>query len=463
MIKNQANHTSIEQQDNKDQYRFRREYFGGVLYDLREYEYLFCDDKVTELLLSNRPAEIQNIVPDGLRERARTLMRPDETPNYNILPTQSVDDWLSAPLQVYYDISTFCNLQCPHCYTSSGQRSPGELTFDEIVTWSHELSQNGVFKISLGGGEPLLHPQFEAIIRAFRRLDISVSLSTHGLLFKNSRWAQVFNELNMRTITVSVEGGRKESYEAIRGKGNWDRFINSMLQFKEDYRGRYAMRVTITKQTLGEVRDLLMLGHRIGAYAVKFKFMQLIGRAKENRELFPTASENTDVVKEALALSKEIGIKVTVPQMFSIGTTQTSVNRYLPMTTDGQMPYEPTFGCGGGRVGVYVFPNGGYSACVSMGPAYASCNIRTHSLREAWLHGSGFKRMRAIQGKEPCLSCNHLEQCRGGCRARALAVYGDPDAIDPYCPLISSTEKPSPETDLTKQIANVDFIDLQSG
>ncbi len=424
-------------------YFFRREFFGGVLYDLRNYEYVFCDAPIADALVARAPRSVAGLVPAGARDRASTLWRPDGTLNYEVLDTQPVDDWLSAPLQVYYDMSTLCNLRCPHCYTRSGPTKPrpGELSFEEIVAWADELAGQGVFKISIGGGEPLFHPQAEEIFRTFRERNISVSLSTHGLLFESGKWATVLNDLDMRTVTVSVEGGIEDSYEAIRGKGNWRRFLASMMRFRDDYRGRYAVRVTITRHTIGQVREILELGRQIGAYAVKFKFLQLGGRARDNEWLFPSHEQSVQVIREALELSERLNVKVTVPRMFALGTTDTAVNRYYPLTTTGEMPFEPTFGCGGGRIGIYVHPNGDYSACVSMGPDYASGNVRRNSLREAWLNGSGFKRMRALQGQEPCLSCKFLAECRGGCRARALAVFDDANAVDPYCPLVDEEKK----------------------
>jgi sulfatase maturation enzyme AslB (radical SAM superfamily) len=41
----------------------------------------------------------------------------------------------------------------------------------------------------------------------------------------------------------------------------------------------------------------------------------------------------------------------------------------------------------------------------------------------------------SFEGNATCKSCDNYAICRGGCRARALNVYGDINAVDPICPL----------------------------
>ncbi|PHR22828.1 MAG: hypothetical protein COA36_17605 [Desulfotalea sp.] len=423
-------------------YLFRKEFFGGVLFDRENHEYLFCDNAVASSLhRCSVESLIQNVHPEFVH-KTNGLFNNDGSTNFRILDTQPQEGILSSPLQIYYDFTTYCNLSCPHCYTSSGLKQNNELTYSEIRDWAVELSRNGVFKISLGGGEPLLHPQGKKIIRTFVEQDIALSLSTNGLLFSDNKLISFLNELKLRTVNISIEGGTRKSYESIRGKGNWGLFQKSVKRFAKLYKGRFALRVTIVKQTVNEVREILKIGRELGAYCVKFKFLQLGGRSKNNMYLFPTPLDNFRVVHDALSFSKELGVKVAVPNIFSNGRTETSINRYYPLTADGKLPFRHSFGCGGGQIGAYVHPDGTYSACVSMGKEYDAYNVRTHSLRDAWANGPGFIKMRNILTNQQCFSCQHLLKCNGGCRARALSVYDDPGAIDPYCPHVESSLKP---------------------
>lgn len=418
-------------------YLVRKEHFGAILYDRLEYEYLFCDAAVYSALVAGNKRKLLATLPSHMQKRACSLFLEDR-PNYSILRTDGVSDngyVLSAPLQIYYDVTTNCNLRCKHCYTDSGSATSDELSLPEIQTWAHELASNGVFKISLGGGEPLCHPQWFEIIQAFLGNSISVSLSTNGLLLEHNLIAQL-NELNLRTLSISMEGGDCMSYEAIRGPHTWERFVRSAFLLREKYKRRYAIRVTVTRYTLGQVRNILSFADHIGAGAVKFKYIQFEGRALENRDIVPSAAENVMVINQALDLSaKYPSLRVTVPSLASIGSIEHTVNRYIPLSRNGEMPFvRSQFGCGGGHTGLYVSPTGDYSACISMGDAYLAGNLRQVSLSTAWHSGDGMIRMRALDVPRECAVCRYLKKCRGGCRARALFLLGDATAVDPYCP-----------------------------
>jgi radical SAM protein with 4Fe4S-binding SPASM domain len=63
-------------------------------------------------------------------------------------------------------------------------------------------------------------------------------------------------------------------------------------------------------------------------------------------------------------------------------------------------------------------------------------NVREASMREIWLSENEFlwklrNRERFLNGR--CAGCVFLELCRGGSRARALAVHRDFGAPDPSC------------------------------
>jgi radical SAM protein with 4Fe4S-binding SPASM domain len=63
-------------------------------------------------------------------------------------------------------------------------------------------------------------------------------------------------------------------------------------------------------------------------------------------------------------------------------------------------------------------------------------NIREKSFKDIWNSDNEFlwklrNRESLFHGK--CANCRFLEICRGGSRARALAVYDDFSAPDPSC------------------------------
>lgn len=75
-----------------------------------------------------------------------------------------------------------CNLNCEFC--SCGERTKNlELDFEKAKRIIDILSKLGTQAVSIsGGGEPLLYPQIEELIKYFVGFSIKVGLTTNGLL-----------------------------------------------------------------------------------------------------------------------------------------------------------------------------------------------------------------------------------------------------------------------------------------
>ena len=68
-------------------------------------------------------------------------------------------------LSMELELSRACNLHCIYCYAEAGLSAPDELTLEEIldaVKQGHELGARKI--VVLGGGEPLLYPNLNAVL-----------------------------------------------------------------------------------------------------------------------------------------------------------------------------------------------------------------------------------------------------------------------------------------------------------
>ena len=80
-----------------------------------------------------------------------------------------------------------CNLRCVYCMPEEGVESiPHEeiLTYDEILRICETVSQLGIKKIKITGGEPLVRKDIVNLIRDIKNLDKieQVTLTTNGIL-----------------------------------------------------------------------------------------------------------------------------------------------------------------------------------------------------------------------------------------------------------------------------------------
>ena len=74
--------------------------------------------------------------------------------------SEALSRGLSAPICLTWEITYACNLRCVHCLSSSGRRAPDELTTAEATRLVDDWAEMHVFYINVGGGEPMVRPDF---------------------------------------------------------------------------------------------------------------------------------------------------------------------------------------------------------------------------------------------------------------------------------------------------------------
>jgi hypothetical protein len=83
----------------------------------------------------------------------------------------------SAPELVDMKITDRCSKGCSYCYQDSkpdGQHAEA----GEVRGWLYSLAQIKVFEVALGGGDPVLHPEFFEFVKLAKRLGIVPNFST---------------------------------------------------------------------------------------------------------------------------------------------------------------------------------------------------------------------------------------------------------------------------------------------
>ena len=87
---------------------------------------------------------------------------------------------LDAPICLTWELTYACNLACVHCLSSSGRRDPMELTPAEARRIVDELAAMKVFYVNIGGGEPMLRPDFFDLVGYAVDNRVGVKFSTNG-------------------------------------------------------------------------------------------------------------------------------------------------------------------------------------------------------------------------------------------------------------------------------------------
>ena len=115
-----------------------------------------------------------------------------------------------------------CNLRCVYCMPSGGVawREQSELlTFDEIVRFAAAAAAEGISKIRLTGGEPLLRKGIADLARRLRALTgiESIAITTNGTLLP--RLARDLAAAGLERVNISLDSLDPDVYSRVTRGG----------------------------------------------------------------------------------------------------------------------------------------------------------------------------------------------------------------------------------------------------
>ncbi len=124
-----------------------------------------------------------------------------------------------------------CNLRCVYCMPEEGIESiPHEeiLTYDEILRICETVSQLGIKKIKITGGEPLIRKDIVNLIRDIKNLEKieQVTLTTNGILLYD-----MLDELcdaGIDAINISLDTLKKDNFKKITRRDGLEKVLMSI-------------------------------------------------------------------------------------------------------------------------------------------------------------------------------------------------------------------------------------------
>jgi MoaA/NifB/PqqE/SkfB family radical SAM enzyme len=107
-----------------------------------------------------------------------------------------------------------------------------ELSFEKIKSIIDDAYQHNVFLLILSGGEPLLHSGFSEIIEYARSKSILPLLGITGIKVCDQHIKKIA-DLRIPTVQVSIDGANADTNDRIRGFGNFDEVLNTIIRFQK--------------------------------------------------------------------------------------------------------------------------------------------------------------------------------------------------------------------------------------
>jgi mycofactocin biosynthetic radical S-adenosylmethionine protein MftC len=408
------------------------QYFGSIIYDPHTAQYFPFDEEATRLFRQMSSTPVSKILqeePDSDRRKqiqgfyadfnSKGFFSSDQIFKGRILNAQPVRDHLTGPLTLHLEVSDSCNLRCKHCFAGQIQSHGDALTLRELASLFDSMAKIGTFRLGLTGGEPLLRADLFDIIDLAIEKGLVPCLTTNGLLISDEI-AKEFGKRKLAWLNVSMEGATPGTHNFIRGKGTYEKVLQKLAVLAKYT--RFSLAFTLMRSNLDEARACAELAYQVGAQAAVFRPLYPIGTALQHMELMPTFEE--------YILALESLSETTQNSLFEF----CSVHPWGPDTrSETQSNVYENFGCGAGNIVCSVSMSGDVSPCSFLGPAFNAGNIKDSNLENIWHNSAVFQEMRSLPGNTVCQNCDQFDACGGGCRARALALSGSINDLDPWC------------------------------
>jgi len=173
-------------------------------------------------------------------------------------------------------VTDLCNLRCKYCMPESGVKSlchSDILSIEEIVEIVKVASKNGIKKIRLTGGEPLVRRGFINLCKQISKIDEieDIAITTNGVYLKEM--ADELFENKVRRINFSLDTLIKEKYNDITRRNDFDKTMESLF-----YAIKKGFKVKINVVLIGgfnddEIHDFVNLAND---YDLEVRFIELM-------------------------------------------------------------------------------------------------------------------------------------------------------------------------------------------
>jgi MoaA/NifB/PqqE/SkfB family radical SAM enzyme len=169
-----------------------------------------------------------------------------------------------------------CNLQCLHCYSSSGPREQDDLDPALLRAAIADAANAGYNVVSFSGGEPTLYAALPDLLKHAKRLGVLTAVTTNGMLLDSRRMAALAPVLDFLAISVD---GQPESHNRLRNSPRaFETMQQHLAQVRESNVG-FGFIFTLTHSNVDELAWVAEFAHREGARSLQIHPLEAAGRA----------------------------------------------------------------------------------------------------------------------------------------------------------------------------------------
>ena len=347
-------------------------------------------------------------------ERPKTMdtyrIDPAECPEGKV-PQEVLEAWFAEHPTIFdlqIDLTQACTERCVHCYIP--EYNPVFLSLADAKMVIDEFRAQGGVTLSLSGGECMLHPDFDAIVRYARAKDLIVAILSNLTLCDDSK-VRLLQEAEA-TVQVSLYSTNPETHDAITKRpGSWRE----------------------TKTAIEKLRAA-QIPCRISCPTMKGNYHDYLAVLDYARSLQMDAQTDFIIMGKQNCDTSNLAHRLDLEETRCI--LEDVVFRSVPMNSEYYNPakkndllsveeWKRRKVCGACVSSVCLEANGDYYPCPGFGGVVLG-NCHEHDLKWIWNESPETLRIRAVTGASfpKCAACVDRDYC-STCMCRNYNETGD--------------------------------------
>jgi MoaA/NifB/PqqE/SkfB family radical SAM enzyme len=188
-----------------------------------------------------------------------------------------------------------CNLSCAYC--NEFDRISKPVPISEMLERIDKLASLGTTVITLSGGEPLLHPDLDEIVRRIRHHNVLAEVLTNGYLLTPDRIERL-NRAGLDHLQISIDNVRpddvsKKSLKVLDQKLRW---LSQFAEFQVNIN-------SVVGASIANSEDALTIARR----TVELGLTSTVGIIHDHSgQLQPLSADQQKIIAEIQNLSKPL-------------------------------------------------------------------------------------------------------------------------------------------------------------
>ena len=332
--------------------------------------------------------------------------------------------------QIYFYLNEGHNLACRICWSrqraamglsvESQRPTTGRLLFrprqaehlnpalfDQAI---HEGLPLGLRTVTLTGGDPLLHPEFDSLLAMLENSSLKVYIETYGGGV-TPELAQRLWRMDRANVAIGLDGVDAETHERLSGKpGTFETATQAARVFaKAGVKPQIVF--SLVKDNAGQIGEMVQLAEQLGAWSVRFFLVHPPAGSQPPDQDGGQALE----VEELIALGRRVERDLAPFTRLRLLYDQPPAFRGL----NPQGPTEVQRRCSVLNA-ISVMPGGSYALCGagSLAPELVFGQVGVNSLEQIWNEHPLLLQLRdgmphRLSGV--CERCIMKTTCQGNC------------------------------------------------